>query len=90
MASHKTMNELGKVFILNGSGHLKTGFNKTSELSVVAYFVDEPSKFQTGKSSSFVTFSWMTFVFPLTSWPSPPIQMYSRMVMFGLSEGKPW
>jgi len=51
------MNELGNVLILNGSGHLKTGFNKTSELSVVAYFVEEPSKFQIGKSSNFVTFS---------------------------------
>jgi len=57
MASHKTMKAFGKVLILNGSGHLKTGFNKTSELSVVAYLVDEPSKFQIGKSSNLVTFS---------------------------------
>jgi len=51
------MNAFGKVFILNGSGYLATGFNKTSLDSVVAYFVDEPSKFQIGKSSILVTFS---------------------------------
>jgi len=51
------MNEFGNVFDLNGSGHLNTGFNKTSELSVVAYLVDEPSKFQIGKSFNSVTFS---------------------------------
>jgi len=57
MASHKTMYEFGNVLILNGSGHLYTGFNKTSELSVVAYLVEEPSKFQIGKSFNSVSFS---------------------------------
>jgi len=51
------MYEFGNVLILNGSGHLYTGFNKTSELSVVAYLVEEPSKFQIGKSSNLVSFS---------------------------------
>jgi len=77
---------------LNGSVTTLTGFKNTSELSPVACFVLEPSKFQGEGKSSIVLIPgqlWIVFVLPRSS-HSPPNQIYSAITIplsFGAGPG---
>jgi len=65
--SQRTRIAFGMLLILKGSGHLKIGFKRISLELVVACLVEEPSKFQVGKSARELTLLWITMVLDLRS-----------------------